>query len=56
MAQADGRNLGMSWFAGIVCVGVVAALVWLAAPMGPVLIDFVGDTLRTVAPGGANIP
>ncbi|WP_300268486.1 hypothetical protein [Microbacterium sp.] len=56
MAQADGRNLGVSWVAGILCIGVVAALVWLAAPMGPVLVEFVGDTLRAVAPGTADIP
>lgn len=56
MAQADGRNLGMSWVAGIMCVGVVGLLVWFAAPMGPVLIEFVGETLRTVAPGSTDIP
>lgn len=56
MAQADGRNLGMSWVAGIICVGVVASLIWLAVPMGPVLVEFVGDTLRTVAPGTSDIP
>lgn len=46
----------MSWFAGIVCAGVVGGLVWLAVPMGPVLVDLVGDTLRTVAPGTTENP
>ncbi len=56
MARADGRNLAMSWVAGVMCAGVVGALVWFAAPMGPVLVDFVGETLRTIAPGTADIP
>ncbi|WP_396657767.1 hypothetical protein [Microbacterium oxydans] len=50
MARVGGRNLGMSWFAGIVCVGVIGALVWLSLPMVPVLAQFAGDTLRTALP------
>lgn len=46
----------MSWTAGILCTGIVAGLVWLAVPMGPVLVDFVGNTLRTVAPGTVENP
>lgn len=46
----------MSWTAGLFCAGVVAALIWLAVPMGPVLVDFVGDTLRSVAPGTTDNP
>lgn len=45
-----GRNTALSWLAGLFCAGVVAALVWLAVPMGPIMVQFVGDTLRTVAP------
>ncbi|MBB5742166.1 hypothetical protein HD600_000663 [Microbacterium ginsengiterrae] len=56
MARADGRNLAMSWIVGVMCAAVVAALLWLALPMGPVMIQFVGDTLRTVAPGGSGAP
>ncbi|MGO1508836.1 MAG: hypothetical protein ACTHZW_12405 [Microbacteriaceae bacterium] len=56
MARADGRNLALSWIAGLICTGVVAALVWLALPMGPVMVQYVGDTLRTVLPGGADAP
>lgn len=40
----------MSWIAGIFCAGVVGALFWLALPMGPILVQFVGDTLRQLAP------
>ena len=56
MARADGRNLAMSWIAGVICTGVVAALLWLALPMGPVMVQFVGDTLRTVVPGTPESP
>lgn len=50
MARVGGRNLGMSWFAGIVCAGVIGALVWLSLPMIPVLAQFAGDALRGVTP------
>ncbi|WP_197429207.1 hypothetical protein [Microbacterium sp. CCH5-D1] len=50
MARVGGRNLGMSWFAGIVCVGVIGALVWLSLPMVPVLAQFARDALRTALP------
>lgn len=46
----------MSWLAGVFCAAIVAALLWLALPMGPVMVQFVGDTLRTVAPGTAETP
>lgn len=46
----------MSWTAGLFCIAIVAALIWFAVPMAPVLVDFVGDTLRTIAPGTAEIP
>ena len=45
-----GRNLGMSWFAGIVCAGVIGALIWLSLPMIPVLAQFAGDALRGTIP------
>lgn len=40
----------MSWFAGIVCVGVIGALVWLSLPMVPVLAEFAGNALRSALP------
>lgn len=50
MARVGGRNLGVSWFAGVVCVGIVGALVWLSLPMLPVLAEFAGTALRTALP------
>lgn len=46
MARIGGRNLWLAWPAGLVCAGVVGALVWLAAPAVPGTIAYVGDTLR----------
>lgn len=50
MARVAGRNLALSWIAGIFCVGFVGALVWLAIPMGPMLIEMVGTGLRNAFP------
>ena len=50
MARVGGRNLGMSWFAGILCVGIVGALVWLSLPMLPILAQFAGDAMRGLMP------
>lgn len=46
----------MSWIAGVFCTAVVGALVWLSIPMGPVVVQYVGDTLRAIAPGFAETP
>lgn len=40
----------MSWFAGIVCAGIVGGLVWLSLPMLPVLAQLAGDVLRSAFP------
>lgn len=40
----------MSWVAGILCAGVVAALLWFATPMVPVLGEFFGEALQAVLP------
>jgi len=56
MARVGGRNTALSWIAGLFCAGVVAVLLWLAVPMGPVMVQFVGDTLRTVAPTMPGTP
>ncbi|WP_298039667.1 hypothetical protein [uncultured Microbacterium sp.] len=50
MARVAGRSPVLSWLAGIFCAGVVIVLLWLAIPMGPVLIDYLGDALRSIAP------
>jgi hypothetical protein len=41
-----GRSAWLAWPAGVVCVGVVAALAYLAAPGIPTAVTFVGDLLR----------
>ncbi|WP_223622192.1 hypothetical protein [Microbacterium sp. EST19A] len=50
MARVGGRNLGMSWVAGVICAGIIAALIWLSMPMLPVLAEFAGDALRSALP------
>lgn len=50
MARVGGRNLAMSWVAGVICAGIIAALVWLSMPMLPVLAEFAGDALRSALP------
>lgn len=46
----DGSNRVMRWIFGVLCAGIVITLLYLAAPMGPPLVAFIGDSLRTVAP------
>lgn len=46
MARVGGRNSWIAVPAGLVCLAVVGALVWIALPMVPVSITWVGDTLR----------
>ncbi|WP_186307542.1 hypothetical protein [Microbacterium sp. 1.5R] len=50
MARVGGRNLAMSWIAGLLCTGVVLGLVWFAIPIVPALASFAGDTLRSLMP------
>lgn len=50
MARVAGRNLAMSWFAGIVCAGIIGALVWLSLPILPTLAEFAGNALRNALP------
>ncbi|WP_179297579.1 hypothetical protein [Microbacterium sp. SZ1] len=50
MARVGGRNLAMSWIAGVLCTGVILGLLWLAIPIVPTLATFAGDTLRTLLP------
>jgi len=51
-----GRSGWLAWPAGIVCVGVVAGLVALAAPAVPAALRFVGDALRTGTTAGPLRP
>jgi hypothetical protein len=61
MARVGGRSLWIAWPMGVICAGVVAALVWLAVPGVPGMVEFAGNMLRgaTSAPsadgaGGAS--
>ena len=47
MARIGGRNPWIAVPAGMLCAAVVASLVWLALPMVPVAVAWVGDTLRS---------
>lgn len=46
MARIGGRNSWIAVPAGMLCVAVVGALVWLSLPMIPVTVAWIGDTLR----------
>lgn len=51
MARIGGRSNWLAVPAGMLCIGVVAALVWLALPMFPVALAWVGDTSqRAITP------
>ncbi|GAA2946205.1 hypothetical protein GCM10010458_34610 [Microbacterium luteolum] len=50
MARVGGRNLAMSWVAGVICAGIIGALVWFSIPILPVLAEFAGDALRSALP------
>ena len=52
MARVGGRNAVMAWIAGVFCTAVVVILDWIAVPMGPVVVQYVGDTLRALLPTG----
>ncbi len=46
MAQTGGRSTWFAWLVGVVCLGIVAALAWLAVPALPGVSDWISDTLR----------
>ena len=48
MTRISGRNSWIAWPAGLLCAAVVAALAWLAQPMLPVSVAWVGDMLRAI--------
>lgn len=49
MARLTGRSTGFSWFVGLFCLAVVAALVVMAVPMGPAVADWMRTTVTTLA-------
>ncbi|MBT2483358.1 MULTISPECIES: hypothetical protein [unclassified Microbacterium] len=50
MARVAERNLALSWFVGVLCAGIVGALLWLSLPLVPFLAEFAGDALRSALP------
>lgn len=50
MARIGGRNTVVTWMVGVLCVGVIVALLYLASPMGPVLLGYVTDVLGAAQP------
>lgn len=46
MARVGGRNTSLAWVVGLTCAAVVAALAWIAAPLLPGTVQFVGDQLN----------
>lgn len=46
MARVGGRNSWIAVPAGLICLAIVAALVWLSLPMVPVTVAWAGDMLR----------
>ena len=55
MTRIGGRSLWLAWPVGLLCAGIVGALVWVAMPAVPGTVNWIGDTLRaaTSAPVAA---
>lgn len=51
MARVGGRNTVFAWTVGLVCAAVVGALVWLAAPLVPAGLLFVGEKVNPPTSG-----
>ncbi|WCD93906.1 hypothetical protein [Microbacterium sp. nov. GSS16] len=49
-ARVGGRNLAISWIVGLLCAGVVGALLWISLPAGPGLLFVVGHLLDGTVP------
>ncbi|WP_424937625.1 MULTISPECIES: hypothetical protein [Bacteria] len=47
MARIGGRSTAHAWIGGLLCLGVIAGLGFLALPMLPVLEQYVGDLLAS---------
>jgi hypothetical protein len=56
LARTGGRNSWIAWPAGLLCAGVVGTLAWLAQPMLPVSVLWVGDMLRAATTPPAIVP
>lgn len=49
MARIGGRSSAAAWFAGVLCTGVIAGLLVLAAPAVPAGVAIAGDILRSAS-------
>lgn len=62
MARIGGRNTAFAWLVGVVSLVVVVGLVWLAAPMAPVVFAWTGQIVdaalnpRAAPPSAAPAP
>ena len=56
MARVGGRNSWIAWPAGMLCAAVVGTLAWLAQPMLPVSVTWVGDMLRAATTPVPPVP
>lgn len=59
MARIGGRNTAFAWLVGVVSLAVVVGLVWLAAPMAPVVFAWTGqivDGALNPRPDVSNTP
>jgi hypothetical protein len=44
-ARVGGRNRAISWIVGLLCAGVVGALLWLSLPAGPAMLAILQQML-----------
>ena len=56
MARTGGSKSSIPWPAGLLCAGVVGTLAWLAQPMLPVSVLWVGDMLRAATTPPVVLP
>ncbi|MBY6061521.1 hypothetical protein [Microbacterium esteraromaticum] len=53
-ARVGGRNRPISWVVGLICVGIVGALLWLSLPAGPGVVAVLMHLLGEPAPPGVS--
>ena len=53
MARVGGRNTLFAWTVGVACAAVIGLLVWLAVPLVPASLAFLGDQVNPPTSGPA---